>query len=173
VYGREVMKQQVHDPQLKEGIMRRGFPRPVFDTEDMKKLAWYGNHGTYNRFLPTPYTALTDSIAMLSEERASECLRDVVCSVCGEAVEFNEHGWIPVLFKDNHLPYEAGPFHEKCAYLTMKLCPHIARSDSWSVGMINIQTYIRHQEHWSDGMWSDVNGLDCNPVSPTGHRSRS
>lgn len=157
------MKTREHDEDLARGIMRRGFPRPVFDT-DRTKDRYPHNDGSYNRFLPTPYTALTSSIAMLDEERARECLVDVVCSVCGDEVDFNDQGWIPVLFKDNHLPYEAGPFHEKCAYLTLKMCPHIAKDDSWSVGMINIETYIRHQEHWRDGMWSDVMGLDCNPA---------
>jgi hypothetical protein len=150
-------KTQVHDPQLKEGIMRRGFPRPVFD---MQRYEWKALEG-YPRFLPTPYTAETHAIANLSDERARECLVDMVCSVCGDKVEFNEQGWITVLFKNSGLIYESGPFHDKCGVLTMKMCPHIARSDEWSIGMVNADTWARNKEHWGETYPFTDNPFDC------------
>lgn len=158
------MKTPVHDPELTEGIMRRGFPRPVFD---MQTIEWTKIEG--RRFLPTPYTATTEAVSVISEPRASECLRGVVCSVCGEEVDFTDEGYITVLPKNNHLTYESGPFHSKCATLTMKFCPHIAKSDDWSVAMVHMDVWIRHQAYWLDGpgrQSSFAPGLDLNSRKP-------
>lgn len=156
------MKTPVHDPELEEGIMRRGFPRPVFDTETI------GLGNGDRRFLPTPYTAETSAVSVISEARASECLRDVVCSVCGEEVDFTDEGYITVLPKRNRLTYESGPFHLKCATLTMKFCPHIAKSDEWSMAMVHMDVWIRHTDYWLDGpgrQSSFAPGLDLNCVT--------
>lgn len=155
-----------HDPDLEAGVMRKGFPRPVFDTQEHPP--WMTKY-KYNRFLPTPYTAKTSQIALLSDERARECLRDVVCSVCGEQVEFNEQGWITVLLKNGHLCYESGPFHDKCATLTVKLCPHIANSDEWSVGMISRDTYAAHRQYWVTHGTYVTYGIDCRSQEPGRH----
>lgn len=159
-------KVQEHDPELVEGIMRRGFPRPVFD---IRTQPWMNQKN--RRFMPTPYSASTDGVATISEVRASECLSDVVCSVCGEGVDFNERGYITVLLKDNILVYESGPFHPKCATLTMKFCPHIAQSDAWSVAMIPVSTWIKHQEYWQkEGRWSlPETGIDLTSALPKRH----
>ena len=162
------MKTQMHDPQLSEGIMRRGFPRPLFDTKPMRSSSVYNTY-EYPRFLPTPYTAQTEAIAMLSSERARECLVDSVCSVCGESVEFNEQGWMTVLFKNGKLTYESGPFHEKCAKLTMTMCPHIAHSGEWSIGMVNRDTWARNIEFQFTHGTYDANGYDCRPVTSLGY----
>lgn len=155
------MKVQEHDEDLSKGIMRRGFPRPVFDT---RNNTWLSKEN--RTFLPTPYTATTDGIAVISEHRASECLKDVLCSVCGEEVYFTDNGYITVLPKNNLLTYESGPFHPKCATLTMKFCPHIAQSDEWSVAMIPVDTWIEHQRYWFEngGMGSGIaTGIDISP----------
>lgn len=156
-----------HDPDLEAGVMRRGFPRPMFDTQEHP--AWNSKGYEHSRFLPTPYSAKTNAIALLSDARAAECLRDVVCSVCGEPVDFNEHGWITVLFKEDHLCYESGPFHDKCATLTMKLCPHIANSNDWAVGMISMDTYIAHQQHHAAHGTFITHSLDCRSKEPGPH----
>lgn len=165
------MKTQVHDTDLENGIMRRGFPRPVFDTKDMQRNVqnMYQTY-TYPRFLPMPYTAQTHAIALLSDERATECLTDMVCSVCGEQVELNEQGYLPVLFKNGFMTFEAGPFHEKCAKLTMTMCPHIASSYDWSIGMVSYETFCRSREFHFGGNKYDPHGFDCRPVDSNGHR---
>lgn len=138
--------------------MPRGLPRPKFD---MSRINAYrkefakdcGERGDelyplYKDSLPMPYSAKTSYIARLSDSRSLECVKDCVCEVCGDVVEFNEAGYITALFKDGKMNFESAPYHPKCAVMTMKLCPHIAASDEWSVAMISRETWLNHRSLW-------------------------
>lgn len=137
-------KELVHDPHLDEGVMRKGFPRPLYDIDRLGEWDWPSEQP---KFLPMPYSAQTDGIALLSESRSGECVVHGVCSVCGEPVPF-EHGHIGMLMKDGFLFYESGPFHQKCLTITVTKCPHIAFSDGKYVAvMMNKAVFQAWQYH--------------------------
>lgn len=96
--------------------MNKGFPRP--------KIELYGKQ------FPLPYSAREDAISLLSDERHLECVRDCVCLVCGDPVE-DENSF--ALLKDEKFHAEAGPFHDKCARLTVAMCPHIKNDKKWTL----------------------------------------
>lgn len=112
--------------------MQRGFPRPQIQIEKCRTLfnqeskSW-GGYGDFwdNKTYPVPYTAEIDSISVLNSDRMEECATGKLCVVCGDEVPEET---VSVLFKDGEVFSESGPFHEKCARLTEKMCPHIAIS---------------------------------------------
>lgn len=115
--------------------MKRGFPRPqmyievcttnvIVDDEGVRTYGGYGekwNHKTY----PVPYTAQSHNISTVESDRLDECHENCLCLACGEQVPQDEI-WAMVMRGEYF--QESGPFHEKCARLTERMCPHIAES---------------------------------------------
>lgn len=88
--------------------MNKGFPRPRIENK--------------GKVYPLPYTAEEKSIAVLHDDRFKECLIGRLCIVCGEGV--NSDACFAIL-KSGVVFGESGPFHEKCAKMTLFLCPHM------------------------------------------------
>lgn len=112
--------------------MQRGFPRPQIQIAKCGTLynqesnSWGGYGESWdNKTYPVPYTAESDAISVLNSDRMEECANHKLCVVCGDDVT---EEIVSVMFKDGAVFSESGPFHEKCARLTEKMCPHIAIS---------------------------------------------
>ena len=115
--------------------MKRGYPRPQMHvskcvtntTADGRSGVGYGERWD-NKNYPVPYTAEEDAISTLHDGRLKECVHFNKCIACGEPVE---NKTIPILLRNNEVMGESGPFHEKCAKLTERMCPHVAVSTEY------------------------------------------
>jgi len=105
--------------------MKRGYPRPQMRVEkisaDVDKERWG------NRSYPIPYSARTNLISRIHYGRTIECITYRKCLVCGTVVDLDDDGKVIVLLDRGMIGVESGPFHEKCARLTARLCPVVAR----------------------------------------------
>lgn len=99
--------------------MPRGLPRPIFPKEEMS-YNWRDNWA--GRKFPLPYTAQKTDISLIHEGRAKECVKQRLCFVCGDAVD---DPWALANEKNSIEHGEAGPYHEVCATITLKMCPHV------------------------------------------------
>jgi hypothetical protein len=116
--------------------MERGLPRPLLK---INKISEYVSEDPKwnNRRYPVPYTAREgrSGIALISDERAKECVIDWVCFVCGNEVKPDET-WALAKGKDLNTDHgEAGPYHKVCLDIAMKMCPHIAEGTYFAVEM--------------------------------------
>lgn len=82
-----------------------------------------------NKTYPVPYTAQDSSISTLNSGRMMECATFKKCVACGDAVTEDS---VSVIRKNGKVFSESGPFHEKCARLTARMCPHIAESKEYT-----------------------------------------
>lgn len=114
--------------------MKRGFPRPQMRVEkcmtnDPNTTGSMGYGEKWDdRTYPVPYTA-ANYISTLHSGRAGECVMFKRCFACGEPVEGDE---VMVLRMTGKIFSESGPFHDKCATITAKLCPHIATGTKYT-----------------------------------------
>jgi len=82
-----------------------------------------------NKTYPVPYTASEQTISSLHSGRMIECAKFKRCVACGDPVSEPD---VSVIRKNGKLISESGPFHEKCARLTARMCPHIAESKEYA-----------------------------------------
>lgn len=120
----------------------RGFPRPVVMVDQF--TGFYSNRYSDAEFLnktyPVPYTAHDASLADIDNKRYRECMEDILCIVCGDACPDDDrfgiwsealgHDKMPVATRPPRWGDEPGPFHEKCAKLTLARCPHFVASNN-------------------------------------------
>lgn len=95
------------------------------DTEGVRTYGGYGEKWD-NKTYPVPYTAQEHNISTVESDRLDECFKEQLCLACGDAVP-DENLW--AMKMNGEYFHESGPFHEKCATLTARMCPHIAESN--------------------------------------------
>lgn len=108
-----------------EFTMPRGMPRPLYDNQ------------------PVPYTSdhlkgmdgeVSISVANLNTDRSRECQFQGLCMLCGD--KLTERSAVIAVYGDgsyeplpktpqNRAILESGAFHERCAKMSMRHCPHL------------------------------------------------
>lgn len=126
--------------------MKRGFPRPraIKYPVTTWQLSVDQREKYDGKNFPVPYSARSETdLAKLHDGRVGECITFCRCIVCGDDVEPDEDGMVMVYRNSvGSLVEDSGPFHEKCAILTQKLCPVIKERGPMG--------YTWKKESWSD-----------------------
>lgn len=111
--------------------MKRGFPRPY--SESYK--------------VPVPYTAVDDTnVGTISDERIDECLREMLCAVCGEALDST----CCLAVRDSSetvrgsvTSRDTGISHEKCAKIVESFCPEFKSGSHFYIHNLDTQAVFR------------------------------
>jgi hypothetical protein len=122
--------------------MPKGMPRPVVLKEKMS-YRWRGQWE--GRRFPLPYTAQKNDISLIHEGRAKECVKNRLCFVCGETVD---DPWALANERGSTDHGEAGPYHELCATITLKMCPHV---NEW--GYTKVKITWEELESFTEDFW--------------------
>lgn len=126
--------------------MKRGLPRPLVYIEKLENLGWDDDAKWRNRRYPIPYTA-GGYISLISDGRAKECVSFRKCFVCGEHVPGKP--WALAKGEDLSTEHgEAGPYHEVCIKIAMRMCPHIAEGEYSAVQIDYPELESDTKDYW-------------------------
>lgn len=103
--------------------MDRGHRRPVIQWPPIEARKDINNYKTY----PIPYVADSRMISVTNTQREHECQTDKLCGHCGETLDEIKYWFGHVVeLRSQHM--DCLFFHEKCAKISAKLCPHLDES---------------------------------------------